>query len=83
MIPIEKVKEKICKDCVCVRVCTKEEYQTPCKKYIAAKQMHEWTKQQIIEKACDVYCKDCEYIGCDKFECLALEKFKKAMEEEL
>lgn len=38
-------------------------------------------KQQWVEKACDVYCKDCEYIGCDKFECLALEKFRKAMEE--
>lgn len=35
----------------------------------------------MIDEACDVYCKDCEYIGCDKFECLALEKFRKAMEE--
>ena len=38
-------------------------------------------KQQIIDKACDAYCKDCEYIGCDKFECYALEKFIKAMDE--
>ena len=43
--------------------------------------MFDKEKQQWIEKACDVYCKDCEYIGCDKFECLALEKFRKAMEE--
>lgn len=39
------------------------------------------TKQQLIDKACDAYCKDCEYIGCDKFECYALEKFIKAMED--
>lgn len=58
--------------------------------YNAALDVAEWKdeqhakeKQQWIIKACDVYCKDCEYIGCDKFECLALEKFRKAMEEQL
>jgi len=38
-------------------------------------------RQQWIDKACDAYCKDCEYVGCDRFECLALEKFRKLMEE--
>ena len=49
--------------------------------YAFVEQTAKWQKQQWIEKACDVYCKDCEYVGCDQFECLALEKFKKAMEE--
>lgn len=49
--------------------------------YKSALQAMDWKDKQWIEKACDAYCKDCEYIGCDKFECLALEKFRKAMEE--
>ena len=82
MIPIEKVKEKICKDCVCVKVCKKEEYQTPCKKYITAMQMHDWTKQQMVENACEWLTMTIDFFNNGEFNRdRFINDFKKAMEE--
>lgn len=50
--------------------------------YQACIAMHEWTKQQWIEKALKFLDDNFEYYSGLKIECL-LEDFKKAMEEQL
>ena len=45
-------------------------------------EMAEWKEQQMIEKACDAYCKICDTQECfNDGNCNWVKKFRKAMEE--
>lgn len=79
MTPTEKVRDMICKVCVCERVCTKEEYQTPCQRYTTAMRMHEWTAKQAEKAFCEL-CQTKGLQGCNEDGCDNLKLFKSKIE---
>ena len=48
----------------------------------SAMEMAEWKEKQMIDKACDAYCKICDTQEClNEGDCNWVKKFRKAMEE--
>lgn len=73
MTPKEKVMEIACHNCCCS---FEDKSKANCRHYNNVWQMHEWTKQQMIDSACEYLYKNTRFTKLD------IKDFKKAMEEQ-
>jgi len=75
-----KIKELFCSECAFCNKCAVD--TGGCHVFNKAVELHKWTKEQVVEKACIEFCNNCneQYGNCEEW-CNRKIAFEKSMED--